>query len=33
MWQIGVDVVSYALIGTGVYSTFKTEKKAEDMTE
>ncbi|MGP0579210.1 hypothetical protein ACTP13_19685 [Paenibacillus peoriae] len=24
-WQIGVDIVSYALIGTGVYSTFKTE--------
>ncbi|MXO78213.1 hypothetical protein GRP75_10230 [Paenibacillus sp. OT2-17] len=29
-WQIGVDIVSYALIGTGVYSTFKTEQKAED---
>ncbi|KJD45509.1 hypothetical protein [Paenibacillus terrae] len=30
-WQIGVDIVSYALIGTGVYSTFKkAEEKAED---
>lgn len=25
MWQIGVDIVTYALIGSGVYSTFKTE--------
>lgn len=30
MWQVGVDIVSYALIGTGVYSTFKAEQKAED---
>ncbi|WP_068500626.1 hypothetical protein [Paenibacillus kribbensis] len=30
MWQIGVDTVSYALIGTGVYSTFK---KTEDTTK
>jgi hypothetical protein len=29
-WQIGVDIVSYALIGTGVYSTFKAEQKTGD---
>ncbi|MGW8957856.1 hypothetical protein [Paenibacillus sp. NPDC055715] len=29
-WQIGVDIVSYAVIGTGVYSSFKkTEETAK----
>ncbi|WP_404303596.1 hypothetical protein [Paenibacillus sp. DP01] len=32
-WQIGVDIVSYALIGTGVYSTFKAEQKTEETTK
>ncbi|MET3210792.1 UNVERIFIED_CONTAM: hypothetical protein ABIC26_003753 [Paenibacillus sp. PvR008] len=33
-WQIGVDIVSYALIGTGVYSTFNGAKpKAGQSTE
>ncbi|USB34271.1 hypothetical protein [Paenibacillus sp. YPG26] len=26
-WQIVVDLVSYALIGSGVYSTFKETNK------
>ncbi|SDC86591.1 hypothetical protein SAMN05428987_3095 [Paenibacillus sp. CF095] len=28
-WQIGVDLVTYALIGSGVYSTFKKTEPVE----